>query len=152
MSRGNAGSIWGGWRVPQRADGRVIAPHFAVLSKLGNRLRNGEQIMIEGGTGTEVERRGVPQLENAWNGGGTLSHPDIVRGIHEDYIGHGAEVVQTPLPRHAICWRMGKRPAGTIRQCSTNACPDCSTNWSWLTVTGASQGLSPDHQSRPAYP
>jgi S-methylmethionine-dependent homocysteine/selenocysteine methylase len=35
----------------------------------------------------------VPQLENAWNGGGTLSHPDIVRGIHEDYIGHGAEVV-----------------------------------------------------------
>lgn len=58
-----------------------------------NRLQSGAQVMIDGGTGTEVERRGVPQLENAWNGGGTLSHPDIVRGIHEDYIRHGAEIV-----------------------------------------------------------
>ena len=49
--------------------------------------------MIDGGTGTEVERRGVPQLENAWNSGGTLSHSDIVRSIHEDYIFHGAEIV-----------------------------------------------------------
>ncbi|MEO0909133.1 MAG: homocysteine S-methyltransferase family protein [Pseudomonadota bacterium] len=61
--------------------------------KLLHRMRNGEQIMIDGGTGTEVERRGVPQLENAWNGGGALSHPDIVRGIHEDYIRHGAQIV-----------------------------------------------------------
>ncbi len=61
--------------------------------ELLNRLRNGAQVMIDGGTGTEVERRGVPQLENAWNGGGALSHPDIVRGIHEDYIRHGAEIV-----------------------------------------------------------
>ena len=39
-----------------------------------NRLRKGERIMIDGGT--ELGRRGVPQLENAWNGGGTLGHPD----------------------------------------------------------------------------
>ncbi|MEM9061146.1 MAG: homocysteine S-methyltransferase family protein [Pseudomonadota bacterium] len=57
------------------------------------RLQSGSQVMIDGGTGTEVERRGVPQLDNAWNGGGALSHPDIVRGIHEDYIRHGAEIV-----------------------------------------------------------
>ncbi len=57
------------------------------------RMQNGEQIMIDGGTGTEVERRGVPQLENAWNGGGALSHPEIVKGIHEDYIRHGAQIV-----------------------------------------------------------
>ena len=61
--------------------------------KLLLRIRSGERIMIDGGTGTEVERRGVPQLENAWNGGGALSHPDIVRGIHEDYIRHGAEII-----------------------------------------------------------
>ena len=61
--------------------------------KLFDRLQAGDQIMIDGGTGTEVERRGVPQLENAWNGGGTLSHPDIVRQIHEDYLGHGAEII-----------------------------------------------------------
>ena len=29
------------------------------------------KIIIDGATGTELERHGVPQLENAWNGGGT---------------------------------------------------------------------------------
>ena len=57
------------------------------------RVRAGERILIDGATGTEVERRGVPQLDNAWNGGGALSHPDIVRQVHEDYIGNGAEIV-----------------------------------------------------------
>ena len=37
----------------------------------------GEKILIDAATGTEIEHRGVPQLENAWNGGGALSHPDI---------------------------------------------------------------------------
>lgn len=57
------------------------------------RIRAGETVLIDGGTGTEIERRGVPQLPGAWNGGGTLSHPDIVRTIHEDYIRHGAKVI-----------------------------------------------------------
>ena len=61
--------------------------------RLMDRIRRGGRIMIDGGTGTEVERRGVPQLQYAWNGGGTLSHPDIVRAIHEDYIRHGAEII-----------------------------------------------------------
>ena len=51
--------------------------------------------MIDGATGTECEVRGVPQLEHAWNGGAALSHPDIVRSIHEDYIGLGAQIVIT---------------------------------------------------------
>lgn len=70
-----------------------------------DRLRNGERVLIDGGTGTEVERRGVPQLENAWNGGGALSHPDIVRAIHEDYIKDGAEIVISntfATSRHAL--------------------------------------------------
>jgi S-methylmethionine-dependent homocysteine/selenocysteine methylase len=62
-------------------------------NKLIQRIANGERILIDGATGTEVERRGVPQLDNAWNGGGALTHPEIVRGIHQDYIRHGAEIV-----------------------------------------------------------
>ena len=58
-----------------------------------NRIANGERILIDGATGTEVERRGVPQLENAWNGGGALSHSDVLRSVHEDYIREGAEIV-----------------------------------------------------------
>ena len=72
---------------------------------LMRRIQNGERILIDGATGTEVDRRGVPHLENAWNGGGTLSHPDIVRGIHEDYIRHGAQIVISntfATHRHAL--------------------------------------------------
>ncbi|HIE75701.1 MAG TPA: homocysteine S-methyltransferase family protein, partial [Gammaproteobacteria bacterium] len=61
--------------------------------KLAARLDDGELILIDGATGTEIERRGVPQLENAWNGGGALSHPDIVREVHRDYIGAGAQII-----------------------------------------------------------
>ncbi|MBN34750.1 MAG: homocysteine methyltransferase [Rhodospirillaceae bacterium] len=69
------------------------------------RMNAGECVLIDGATGTEVERRGVPQLDNAWNGGGALSHPEIVRQIHEDYIGHGAEIVISntfATHRHAL--------------------------------------------------
>ena len=57
------------------------------------RMSSGETILIDGGTGTEVERRGVPQLKNAWNSGGALSHPEILLQIHQDYIAHGAEII-----------------------------------------------------------
>ena len=62
-------------------------------NKLMNRAQEGECILIDGATGTEVERRGVPKLDNAWNGGGALSHPEIVKQIHKDYIQSGAEIV-----------------------------------------------------------
>ncbi len=61
--------------------------------KLMQRIHAGERILIDGATGTEIERRGVPQLEHAWNGGGALSHPDVLRAVHEDYLRLGAEVV-----------------------------------------------------------
>ncbi|MDG1118958.1 MAG: homocysteine S-methyltransferase family protein [Flavimaricola sp.] len=58
-----------------------------------DRLRRGERILIDGGTGSEAEKRGIPTLENAWSGAGVLTHPDIVRGIHEDYIRNGAKII-----------------------------------------------------------
>lgn len=61
--------------------------------QLMQKLRDGGRILIDGATGTEIERRGVPQLDNAWNGGGALSHPDILRQVHKDYIRLGAEIV-----------------------------------------------------------
>jgi S-methylmethionine-dependent homocysteine/selenocysteine methylase len=61
--------------------------------QLMQRIHAGECILIDGATGTEIERRGVPQLDNAWNGGGALSHPQILRAVHEDYLRLGAEVI-----------------------------------------------------------
>ncbi len=57
------------------------------------RIDRGERILIDGATGTEIECRGVPQIENAWNGGAVLTHPQVVQGVHEDYIRAGAEIV-----------------------------------------------------------
>jgi S-methylmethionine-dependent homocysteine/selenocysteine methylase len=50
-------------------------------------------VLIDGGTGTELQRRGVPMDEVAWCGAAVLSHPDDVRGTHEDYIKAGAKVI-----------------------------------------------------------
>ena len=61
--------------------------------QLMQRIHAGECILIDGATGTEIERRGVPQLNNAWNGGGALSHPEVLRAVHEEYIRLGAEIV-----------------------------------------------------------
>ena len=59
------------------------------------RAKNEHVILMDGATGTEVERRGVAQLNNAWNGGAALSDPDILRTVHEDYIQNGAEIIIT---------------------------------------------------------
>ena len=60
---------------------------------LMDRVARGHRILNDGATGTAIERRGVPQLDNAWNGGGALSHPDVLRAVHEDYIRAGAEII-----------------------------------------------------------
>jgi homocysteine S-methyltransferase len=44
-------------------------------------------------------------VENAWNGGGALSHPAVLRTVHEDYIREGAEIVISntfATHRHAL--------------------------------------------------
>lgn len=63
------------------------------LDRLISRVAAGETVLIDGATGTECERRGVPMLDGAWNGGAALSHPEIVRQVHDDYITAGAQVV-----------------------------------------------------------
>jgi S-methylmethionine-dependent homocysteine/selenocysteine methylase len=54
-----------------------------------------EIVLIDGATGTELQRRGVPMDQVAWSGAAVLTHPDIVRETHEDYIRAGARVITT---------------------------------------------------------
>ena len=60
---------------------------------LRRRLGAGEQIVLDGGMGTEIQARGVPMDGEAWSALANITHADVVRGIHEDYIRAGAEVV-----------------------------------------------------------
>jgi len=61
--------------------------------RLMQRILAGEKILIDGATGHELFARGVPRADYGWSGGAALTHPDVLRAIHEDYIDLGASVV-----------------------------------------------------------
>jgi S-methylmethionine-dependent homocysteine/selenocysteine methylase len=49
--------------------------------------------IIDGGTGTELERRGVPMHGHAWSAGAVLSHPNVLLAVHRDFLCAGADTI-----------------------------------------------------------
>ena len=77
-----------------------------IKDPLESRLKAGEVIIMDGGTGSEIRRRGTPTGERAWEAeatsegrvrlrGNDWAHPELIREIHEDYIKAGAEIIIT---------------------------------------------------------
>ena len=64
------------------------------FEKLQRRLTAGETVLMDGGMGSEFDRRGLTTRET-WSGGPMLSHPELVRDIHQEYIEAGAEIIIT---------------------------------------------------------
>lgn len=60
---------------------------------IARKLANGEIIIIDGGTGTDIQRRGASMSGDTWCAEANLTHPDVVRDVHADYIHAGAEVI-----------------------------------------------------------
>lgn len=60
---------------------------------LERRLDEGGIIILDGATGTELERRGVPMDPEAWCGPATLEHLGALETIHRDYIAAGADII-----------------------------------------------------------
>ena len=67
------------------------------------RLRNGDRLLMDGGTGSEIQRRGIA-ITRGWETAGSINSwsaralgeaPDIVRQVHEDYLTAGADVIIT---------------------------------------------------------
>jgi S-methylmethionine-dependent homocysteine/selenocysteine methylase len=58
-------------------------------------LRNGRPLLLDGGTGTELRRRGAALDPTAWSGVAPLAHFALLRDIHADYIAAGADVITT---------------------------------------------------------
>lgn len=54
---------------------------------------DGGVIILDGGTGTELERRGVPMDNEAWCGPASLDHLAVLEAVHGDYIAAGADIV-----------------------------------------------------------
>lgn len=57
------------------------------------KLSRGDIIILDGGTGTDIQRRGVPMNSSTWCAEANLSHPDTVRQVHLDYIHAGADII-----------------------------------------------------------
>ena len=64
------------------------------FEKLKGRLAAGETVLMDGGMGSEFERRGLAS-PTTWSGGPMLTHPELVRDIHQEYIEAGAEIIIT---------------------------------------------------------
>ncbi len=63
------------------------------MTTLQERLDRDEVLVIDGGMGTELERRGVEMDGAAWAGAAAREHPDVIRAIHRDFIEAGADIV-----------------------------------------------------------
>jgi homocysteine S-methyltransferase len=57
------------------------------------KLKAGQPIILDGGTGTDIQRRGAPMSGDTWCADVNATHGEIVRAVHDDYIRAGAEVI-----------------------------------------------------------
>src|SRR5262249_2130998 len=68
---------------------------------LAERLARGERLLLDGGTGSELQRRGVNVSKGssvegglgAWSAPAVEEAPDVLRAVHEDYLRLGVDVV-----------------------------------------------------------
>ncbi len=62
-------------------------------TSIKQRLDAGGVVILDGGTGTELERRGVQMDSKAWCGPATLDNLAMLEAVHLDYIAAGAEII-----------------------------------------------------------
>jgi homocysteine S-methyltransferase len=63
------------------------------VPSLADRLRSGLPVLLDGATGTELERRGFPLARPGWSARALDEAPELLTGIHRDYAQAGAEVL-----------------------------------------------------------
>jgi S-methylmethionine-dependent homocysteine/selenocysteine methylase len=86
------------------------------ITFLEERIKAGKIVLLDGATGTELEKRGVPMNSKAWSATAVLSSPEVVRAVHSDYILAGADVITVnsfSLARHML---IAAGLAGQFRQ------------------------------------
>ena len=98
---------------------------------IANRLAAGHRLLMDGGTGSELQRRGVDVLQGAtaqrlgaWSGPANIDAPDVVSEVHRDYLKAGADIIISNsfwTNRHRLApiglgdeWERYARAAGQI--------------------------------------
>ena len=78
-------------------------------TSIKKRLDAGEVIVLDGATGTELQRRGATMSPEAWCGPASLDNADLLTEVHLDYIRAGSDVITTNTYASS---RMMLTPAG----------------------------------------
>jgi S-methylmethionine-dependent homocysteine/selenocysteine methylase len=60
---------------------------------VSSKLTAGKVIILDGGTGTEIQARGVPMDGETWCAEANATHGDVVADVHAAYIAAGANVI-----------------------------------------------------------
>ncbi|MBF2759987.1 MAG: homocysteine S-methyltransferase family protein [Ectothiorhodospiraceae bacterium AqS1] len=87
--------------IPSATDAPAAHPTPAqprapgAMARIQSRLHAGRCIVIDGATGTELERRGAKMHDRVWCATATETSPEILADVHEDYIRAGAQVIIT---------------------------------------------------------
>jgi S-methylmethionine-dependent homocysteine/selenocysteine methylase len=61
--------------------------------QIRHKLASGETIILDGGTGTDIQRRGAPMSGDTWCADVNLTHGKIVEEVHLEYIAKGADII-----------------------------------------------------------
>ena len=61
--------------------------------RIKSKIEAGKLVVLDGGTGTDLQRRGVPMCGEVWCALANLSHGNDVRAVHSDYIDAGADII-----------------------------------------------------------
>ena len=61
--------------------------------KIAAKLKSGAPIILDGGTGTDIERRGAKMTSATWCADANRDYGDIITAVHADYIKSGADII-----------------------------------------------------------
>jgi S-methylmethionine-dependent homocysteine/selenocysteine methylase len=72
---------------------RLVYDYWMPETNLQRKLAENRPVIIDGGTGAELQRRGVPASRIVWVAEAALRQFDVLVSVHADFIRAGAEVV-----------------------------------------------------------
>jgi len=119
------------------------------------RLEAGRALLVDGGTGSELRWRGYLLRADAWSAPASLTHPELLREIHADYIDAGADVITTntfAATRFVLdAAGLGQRAAEIARRAVAAAREARAASGRDVAIAGSISCLPPRFEPR-AYP
>ena len=83
------------------------------MQDLVQRFADPRPIILDGAVSTELQRMGVPMNADTWSGLAAITHPDVLRDLHVEYLRSGAEVITAntyaAAPQHVAAAGFGDR-------------------------------------------